>query len=106
MSAWLGWLIALACVTIWLGVGFGVVAPRWITAETARDIKRWPGLAADPEWLAGDRRENVAMSWGPALIWPLMVFGLLAKWAEHRSTLSEYELRQRIEQLEREAGIR
>jgi hypothetical protein len=106
VSAWLGWLIAFACVAIWLGVGFGVVAPRWITREIAAEAARYPSLVDRPGWLADQRREATGMCWGPALIWPFMFFTLLGKWANKRSRMSALERLKRIEQLEREAGIK
>jgi hypothetical protein len=106
MSAWLGWLIFLAAVTVWLGVGFGLVAPRWITADVERSIREWPRLADNPGEIQEWRREAMTMCWGPALIWPLMFVRLLAVWSASRSRMTRVELERRIEQLEREAGIR
>ena len=113
MSAWLAWLIAIAGAVVWLGVGFGVVAPAWITSEVERKIRDFPRVAGNPATVARWRREARGMCWGPALAWPLSIVRLLSLWAGSRSELTDHELRARAEEmrkriadLEREAGIR
>ena len=113
MSAWLGWLIAIAGAAVWLGIGFGVVAPAWITSEVEENIRDFPHSARDPESVARWRREARGLCWGPALVWPLSIVRLLGMWSASRSELTDHELRaraaemqRRIADLEREAGIR
>ena len=105
MSAWACWAVILGGLGIWLGIGFGIVGPRWITAHVEEHLREFPTLDSAAE-LESERRFARSMCWGPALIWPLAFVVLLSRWSASRSRLTRHELEVRIAELEREAGLR
>jgi hypothetical protein len=111
-TAELNWLLAAVSVAAYIGIGFTWAAPAYIRREVQENIKRWPTLVS-PQKIAEWRQDARWECFGPALIWPLMFFRFLPAWADRRAGLTEYELEQRkqelqreIARLEREAGIR
>ncbi len=109
--------IVLGCgfgsIAAYLIVGFGYVAPRWVTREVEESIRRCPTLAKDPAEVAEWRRDSAGLAWGPALVWPLYLLGrLVTNRIASAAPLTSHELRieneqkaKRIAQLEKELGI-
>ena len=105
-SAELNWLIGLLSAAAYVGIGFYWTAPRYIRREMERHIREYPRQAENPVTLQDWRDSARWESFGPALAWPIFLFRFLPRWADKRAKLTEFELQKRIEQLEREAGIK
>jgi hypothetical protein len=106
-------LVVLAGIAAYLAVGFGYVAPRYVTRQVEGRIRRFSALAEEPGKVDGWRREEAGFSVLPALSWPFYLLGraLLGRIVAAAPPTS-FELRaeneaqaKRIAELERELGV-
>lgn len=109
-------LVVLGCVAAffaaYLAIGFGYIAPRYVTCEVADSIRKYPTIAT-PGNVAEWRRFAASMAWGTAIVWPFYLLGRAGTaWIHGRSPLTDHELKvkteqqaKRIAELERELGI-
>lgn len=106
-------MIALVIIAVYLAIGLGWVAPRYVTRAVADYIRRFPTLAGDPGRIEQWRREEVGLSLLVAFGWPLYLVGrLLLNWIAGASPLTSYELKvlsdqqaRRIAELEEQLGM-
>lgn len=106
MNAWGQWGIALACVMVWVWIGLRWFAPAYIIRAVENHIRDYPSSAREPGEIASWRREAAMESLFVALVWPVTFLRHLVTRMDKQAGLTRYELEKRIEELEREAGIR
>jgi hypothetical protein len=107
-------VITLACLAIYLFIGWYFVAPRYVTREMARNFQRWSSLASVPGEVDGWRRFAAGEGAGLGLIWPVYLAGrLLTGGVARRAPLCDQEAKRkiaerdrRIAELERQLGIK
>lgn len=106
-------LIIIGGIAVYLAIGLGWVAPRYITHAVANYIRRFPTLAGNPGRIEQWRREEAGLSLPIAFVWPLYLVGrLLLNWIAGASPPTSYELKilsdqqaRHIAELEEQLGM-
>jgi len=107
-------IIILAFLASYFWIGWRYVGPRYVLREMTRQIREYPRLAAEADYVAGWRKTASAEAWGVAVIWPLCLLAwLFTGKLAIRAPLTDFEAKQkadaqaaRIADLERQLGIR
>lgn len=106
-------LLILAIVSLYFGIGFGYIAPRWVTREVAAHLRDYPHTAQVPGEIERWRREAAGFAIPLATVWPFYLAGrVVTGWISDAAPLTDYELKaenerqaEYIAHLERELGV-
>lgn|SRR5690554_4519864 len=90
--------VILAAVAAYLWVGFACVAPGYVTRKVQRDADQFPTLAADPAYVARERREAAGEAVLIAFFWlPYIAGRAITSAIAARAPLSNHERQQQAE---------